>query len=183
MKRFLYFLFAFLLLFGAFTIYQYVQYQEHLEALKDADSETPPELPVDIVAVEDPPATSYYAHHEQLSTIMRYNPLLRATIQRKLCFYDFTKHNFALLDFYNLLNYRERLMITAAPTDNEKIEEQIKVYSAQLCTRWKAFAEHMKQTYPNMPAAAGLNNLCGASLIQNYKQTDISSWMLDPIKK
>lgn len=183
MKRFLSFLFAILLLFGAFSIYQYVQYEQQLEALKDTDNQVSSAMPVDTVAVEDPPETSYYDHHQQLSTIASYNPLLRATVQRKLYFYDYTEHNSALLDFYNLLNYRENLLAQADSTDHNKVEKQIKAYSEQLCTRWEAFAQHMQQTYPNTPAAAGLNHLCAASVIHNYKQTDINGWFVDPIKK
>jgi len=173
-----------LLLFGVVSIYQYVQYQQQLDALKATDSEVPTvAIPVDTVAVEHPPSASYYTHHKQLSTIACYNPLLRATIQRKLYFYDYTKYNMVLLDFYKLLSYRERLLAQAAPTDHDKIEEEIKAYSEQLCIRWEAFAQHMQQTYPNTPTAARLNNLCAVSLIQNYKQDDILDGMVDPIKK
>lgn len=184
MKRFLYFLLTFLLLFGALTIYQYIQYQQLLDALKAADRQVSENaMPVDTVAVERPPIANYYTHHKELSTIARYNPLLRSTIQRKLHFYDFTEYNSALLDFYNLLNYRERLLIEAVPSDQKRIEEQIKIYSEQLCSRWEAFAEHLRQTYPNISIAAGLNNLCEASVIHDYKQVDIDNWLVDPIKK
>ncbi|MBL4650853.1 MAG: hypothetical protein JKY03_14065, partial [Aureispira sp.] len=176
-----------LLLFGAITIYQYVQYQEQYEALKTAArnsqvSTAIPE-PIDAIAAEYPPKVSYYTHHQELSIIVRYNPLLRATIERKLHFYDCTKYNMALLDFYNLLNYRERMLIQAEPTDQKRIEEEMKEYSEQLCTRWEAFAQHLQQTYPNTLVAVGLNNLCAASIIHNYKQDDILDWMVDPIKK
>lgn len=181
MKRFLYFLLTFLLLFGALTIYQYIQYQEQFDALKTArNRQGPTAIPA---AIERPPLASYYTHHEQLSTIARYNPLLRATIQRKLHFYDCTEYNSALLDFYNLLNYRDRMLIQAEPTDQKRIEEEMKEYSEQLCTRWEVFAQHLQQTYPNEPAIVGLNNLCAASLIHNYKQVDVDGWLVDPIKK
>jgi hypothetical protein len=187
MKRFFYFLFAFLLLFGVVTIYQYVQYQEQYEALKTASrnsqaSTAIPE-PIDAIAAENPPKVSYYTHHQELSIIARYNPLLRATIERKLHFYDYTKYNMVLLDFYNLLSYRERMLIQAAPTEHSRIEGEIKEYSEQLCIRWEAFAQHLQQTYPKALAAKGLSNLCAASLIHNYKQDDILDWMVDPIKK
>jgi len=172
-----------LLLFGAFTVYQYVQYQQQLDALKTADRQVSTvAIPADTIAVEHPPVASYYVHHEQLSSIAS-NPLLRATIKRKLYFYDYTKHNMVLLDFYKLLSYRERLLAQADPADHDRIEEQIKAYSQQLCNRWEAFVQHLQQTYPNMPEAAELNSLCAASVIQNYKQDDILDWMVDPIKK
>ena len=183
MKRFLYFLLPLLLLFGAFTIYQYVQCQELIKALDDADSQTHTALPVDTVAIADAPAANYYVYHEQLSTIARYNPLLRATIQRKLYFYDYTKQNRILTDFYNLLNYRDRLLVQVAPSGYDRIEEQIQEYSEQLCTRWEVFAQHLKQTYPNMPEASELNNLCAVNVIRNYKQDDILSWMVARVKK
>ena len=181
MKRFLYFLLPLLLLFGAITIYQYVQYQEQYEALKAAarDHQGSTTIPA---AIEHPPDASYYTHHHQLFTLA-YNPLLRATFKRKLYFYDYTEYNMALADFYNLLNYRERMLIQAEPTDQKRIEEEMKEYSEQLCTRWEAFAQHLQQTYPNTLVAVGLNNLCAASIIHNYKQDDILDWMVDPIKK
>jgi hypothetical protein len=178
MKRFFYFLFTLLLLFGAVFIYQYVQYKQQLDALKATDSQVPTAMLVDTVAVGHPPAASYYNHHKQLSTIAHYNPLLRATIQKDLHFYDYTKQKIVLLDFYNLLNYRERLLSQAVPTDHERIEQQIQAYSEQLCIRWEVFAQHLKQTYPNTPEAAELNNLCAANVIRNYKQDDIFGWMI-----
>jgi hypothetical protein len=178
MKRFFYFLLTFLLLFGVLTIYQYVQYQQQLNALKATDSEKPIALPVDTVTTGHPPAASYYTHHQQLSTIARYNPLLRATIRRKLYFYDYTKQNRVLLDFHNLFIYREQLLAQATPTEYGRIEQQIQEYSKQLCIRWEVFAQHLKQTYPHMPEAVELNNLCAARSIRNYKQDDILSWIL-----
>ncbi|CAA6826042.1 MAG: Unknown protein [uncultured Aureispira sp.] len=183
MKRFFYLLFTFLLLFSGITIYQYIQYEEELDGLKATDSQVSRAIPVDTIAHEHPPAASYYVHHQRLSTIARYNPLLRATIQRKLHFYDYAKQNMVLLDFYNLLNYREQLLVRASPRERKKIEQQIQEYSEQLCTRWEVFAQHLKQTYPNMPEAAELNNLCATSVIRNYKQADIISWMVDSIKR
>lgn len=183
MKRFCYFLFILILLFCTVTIYQYVQYQEQLEALKATDSQDSAAMSVDIVAIGHPPAPSYYAHHEQLSTIAQYNPLLRTTIQRKLYFYDYTKQNRVLFDFYKLLSYRERLLAQAEPVDHGKIEEQIQVYSKQLCIRWKVFAEHLKKTYPSIPGAVGLNSLCTANVIRHYKQDEILSWMVDPTRE
>lgn len=184
MKRLFFFLFALLLLFGTFSIYQYTQYQQQFEALKaTTHNQTTTTMPVDTVAVARPPDEAYYNHHQQLSTILYYNPLLRATIESKLYFYDYTQHNDALLDFYNLLNYRERLLAQASPTEHHKIEQQIQQYREQLCTRWEAFAKHLQQTYPNMTVAAGLNNLCTATVVHAYHQADINSWMIDPTKK
>ncbi len=181
MKRFLYFLFTFLLLFGGLTIYQYTQYQEQFDALKSAAKNRQDSTGIPS-AIEHPPAESYYTHHEQLSTIA-YNPLLRATIQRKLYFYDCTEYNTALLDFHSLIDYRDRMLIQAEPTDQSRVEEQMKAYREQLCTRWEVFAQHLEQTYPNMPEIAGLNNLCTASFMHNYKREDINGWFVDPIKK
>lgn len=130
-----------------------------------------------------PPDATYYGHHQQLSTIARYNPLLRATIQDKLHFYDYSESNSALSDFYNLLNYRERMLIQAEPEEHNRIEQEVQQYSEQICTRWEAFAQHLQKTYPNMPEASALTNLCAGNLVLNNKQEDVMGWMIDPIKK
>lgn len=183
MKRPLYFLLVLLLLLGAFSGYQYLQYGQQLDALKTAtNNKTSSGLPVDTVAVALPPNEAYYTHHQQLSSIAS-NPLFSATIQRKLHFYDYSQNNDALLDFLNLLNYRERLLAQAEPEAQAAVEQQMQQYREQLCSRWEAFAKHVQQAYPDRPEAEGLSKLCAASAISDYKPADVTSWLSDPVVK
>jgi hypothetical protein len=48
------------------------------------------------------------------------------------------------------------------------------------CTRWAAFAQHLQQTYPDMPRAAELTNFCAAGGVLEGKQDKLLNWMVEP---
>lgn len=181
MKRFVYLLLFILLLIGVLTAYQYVQYQKHLTALKAHNKEVLEAMPVDSISNGHPPAASYYKHHQQLSSIANFNPLLRAGITKSLYFYDFDKYNSAVIDFYGLLNYRDRTLAQADSSAQDSIKQQVKAYRAQLCSRWSDFAKHLYKSYPNQSVATKLNNLCASDII-SYQQNTLLESAIDPTK-
>ena len=179
MKRIIYVLLIIATLIGMYTAYQYIQYQNHLEALKHSEDASFPASPLDQLINAAPPAAAYYEHHQQMSSIASINPFLGSSIKKKLYFYDFTMLNEVLVDYYALTNHKDNLLATAKVEEKDSIMQQMQVNHLELCSRWQVFAKHLSQHYPDVDVSSALHHLCSLEAM-SLSQKEVLAYTSDP---